>query len=221
MRAAVSRSSVLGAAMSDAAGLATLLGIFGLLALMVVHRLIAQRRLLSSGRKLCAARLVRDGGKLVFAQQVTFSTVGEWCRLLLALRAEGKHEMRRRPFRRKVAFAVGTPYTLTITDPSGEAVYREQSSLATFASSLRSSDWGAGSVLREWSSSTCRGRLTLLEFMPRRIGTHEIALQIQVRADEEAPGSSSYWEVLEAELTVTEGVEPLSKIAKTHRRVQL
>jgi hypothetical protein len=62
----------------------------------------------------------------------------------------------------------------------------------------------------------------LLEFLPGHAGLYRILLKIQSRIEDEALGSSSYWEVLEAELTLMEDVIPLSKIVKyPHKRVQL
>jgi hypothetical protein len=57
---------------------------------------------------------------------------------------------------------------------------------------------------------------------PRERGTRGEGTELQTRAEDEAPGSSSSWETLDAKLTVMEGVEPSSKIAKyPHQRVEL
>jgi hypothetical protein len=116
----------------------------------------------------------------------------------------------------------GTPYTLAIAGRSGDVLHREKDTLARFVSWLgsRSRDWT--SLSHERSSWTHRGRVTVLEFVPREAGLHQIALEIEARAETAIEWSSSSCEVLEAELTVAEGVEPLSRFVKyPHRRVQL
>ena len=77
-------------------------------------------------------------------------------------------------------------------------------------------------MFSERDRGTQEGQVTLLEFMPRQAGVYRIQLNIQSRVKDKAPGSSSYYEVLEAELTLKGDVIPLSKIVKyPHKRVHI
>lgn len=75
-------------------------------------------------------------------------------------------------------------------------------------------------MLSERGRGTQEGTITLLEFLPWKAGTYRILLEIQSRMGDKAPGSSSSWEVLEAELSVKENIIPLSKTVQyPHKRV--
>jgi hypothetical protein len=210
--------------MSGSTGLIVVFGVVGLLLLLTAYRFVTQRRQLSSGREICEVRLVRQRQKLAVTRQVAVSTGGMWCRLLLTLRAEGAYAVRQTPkyFSERRALVVGTPYTLAITDISGKVLHREEDTLGRFVAFLWGEGGGLETPLSERSSMSHEGTVTLLEFLPQQNGSYGITLEIQTRAEDEAPGSSSFWEILEAKLTVMEGVEPLSKIVKyPHQRVEL
>ncbi len=194
----------------------------GVLGLALLRGLAVRRRQLSSGRTLCTAPLVREGGRLVFQRRVSFSRTGEWCRLLLALQVEHRDAIDRRPFRGKIATVRGPPYRLTITTAFGEEVYREEDMLGRFLGCLGGSGSGSTGLTGERSTYVHRGRVALLEFVARRGGVHDIALEIQAASAAENLWSSSSAEVLEAELTVQEGVELLGRGGRyPHRRVEL
>jgi len=77
-------------------------------------------------------------------------------------------------------------------------------------------------MLSEHSGCSHQGTFTLLEFLPREAGQYHISLQITEKVEAEYPGSSSTWELLEAELTAMEDVIPLSRIVSyPHQRVRI
>jgi len=203
-------------------GLSVTLGVLVLLGVLAARGYVVQRRQLSSGRKLCVVRLLRDGPGLAATALVSISAVGQWCRVLLALRIQGEHQERSRPLGGEVGMVVGTPYDLTLANRAGDVLVHEAGTLARFAARMGGSSSSWSLLSRERSSWTHHGTVALLEFVPRQAGVHRIALRVDVRAEVQTRWSRSWCEVLEAELSVAEGVEPLSRSARyPHRRVEL
>jgi len=203
-------------------GLSVLLGTLALLGGLLLRGLHVRKRLLSSGRRLCAVRLLRDGTKLVATPRVSITAPGEPCRLMLALRIDGRYEQRGRPFRGRVAMVTGTPYALAISDRAGRVLYQERERLDRFRMWFRSRSSSATSLSRERSSWTDQGTAPILELVPREAGVYQVSLEIEAREEVHTQWSSSSCEVLEAELIAAEGVEPFSRFARyPHRRVEL
>jgi hypothetical protein len=208
--------------MNGSVGIVALFGVIGLIAIAAVYRYFTERRQLASGREVLRDLLTRQGEQLVFSRQVAVSTCGKWCRLRLKLNAESG-DATRRALSETYAMVLGTPYTLAISDASGKLLFQEDSSLGRFVGYLCTmggkSNW---SLLKTRYSYRHEGIVTLLEFRPHKTGTYEISLEIQVRAEKETPRASGYWEVLNAELSLREDVEPLSKtVTYPHTRVEL
>jgi hypothetical protein len=210
--------------MNTSIGIMMMFGVIGLILVVAAHRYAIQRRQLSSGRNIgCFFPHMQDG-QYVFDNPVTITTGGKWCRLLLKFKAQGAYRIDMTPkyFFKRVALAIGTPYTLTISDASGCVLYREEDKLTRFLAWLGGRGGSTETLFSQRGRGTQEGRIALLEFLPGHAGLYRILLKIQSRVEDEAPGSSSYWEVLEAELTLMEDVIPLSRIVKyPHKRVQL
>lgn len=199
-------------------------GIIGILLVVALCRFVIQRRQLSSGRNIGRFPLHKEDGKYVFNNLVTITAGDKWCRLLLRFKTQGAYQIDMTPryFFKRVALVIGTPYTLTISDTSGSVLYREEDTLARFLAWLGGRGGSTETLFSERGRGTQEGRITLLEFLPRQAGLYRILLNIQSRVEDKAPGSSSYYEVLEAELTLKEDVMPLSKIVKyPHKRVYI
>ncbi|OQA32191.1 MAG: hypothetical protein BWY57_02154 [Betaproteobacteria bacterium ADurb.Bin341] len=210
--------------MSNSLGLLIVFGVIGLLVLVAIYRFMIQRRQLSAGRELgCFQPVCRDG-KLVFDQQLNISEGRRWCRLMLRLTAQTVYQINQTPryFFKRVALVIGTPYLLTISDSLGQELYREENTLARFVAWLGGRGGETSTMVSERGQATLKGQVAFLEFLPSRAGVYRIVLEIQAKIEDQAPGSSSHWEVLEAELAASEGVEPLSRTVKyPHRRVEL
>lgn len=210
--------------MNNSMGLLIVFGVIGFLVLVAAYRLMIQRRQLSTGRELGRFQPVCRDGKLVFDQRLNISEGGRWCRLMLQLTAQTAYQINQTPRHlfKRVALVIGTPYILTISDALGQELYREENTLARFVAWLGSIGGETTTLVSERGQATLKGQVTFLEFLPSRAGTYRIVLEIQTRIEDQAPGSSSHWEVLEAGLVASEGVEPLSKTVKyPHRRAEL
>lgn len=205
-------------------GIILLFGFIGILLLAGGYRFVIQRRQLSSGREIGRFVPQKKDGVLVFDHLITITTGGKWCRLLFKFKSETAYEinMRWKYFLKRVALVIGTPYTLTISDGSHRVLYREEGSLSRFLAFVGGRGGNTETLFSDRGRGSQEGRVALLEFLPRQAGSYRILLQIKSRVEDEAPGSSSYWEVIEAELAVKEDVIPLSKIVKyPHKRVHI
>jgi hypothetical protein len=205
-------------------GITLFFGFIGILLFAAGCRYVIQRRQLSSGREIGSFVPQKKDGELVFDHLITIATGGKWCRLLLTFKSEAASEisLRWKYFRKRAALVTGTPYTLTISDGSRRVLYREEDKLSRFLAFVGGRGVGTDTLFSDRGRGSLEGRITLLEFFPRQAGSYRILLQIQSRLEDKAPGSSSYWEVIEAELTLKEDIIPLSKTAKyPHKRVQI
>lgn len=205
-------------------GIALVLGFIGILLLAAGCRLVIQRRQLLSGREIGCFVPQKKNGKLVFDHLITITTGGRWCRLLLKFKSETAYEisLRWKHLLERAALVIGTPYTLTISDGSRRVLYREEDKLTRFLAFVGGRGGSTETLFSDRGRGSQEGRITFLEFLPRQAGSYRILLEIQSRVEDEASGSSSYWEVIEAELSVKEDVVPLSKIVKySHKRVQI
>lgn len=210
--------------MSESMGMIVVFGVVGLLVLLAAYRFMAQRRQLSSGREVGRFRPTKKDGKMIFDHQVVISEGGTWCRLLLSFKAQGGHHIDQSPqyMLKRVTLIVGTSYILAITDALGRILYGEKNTLDRFVAWLGGRQESTGTMLSEQGSGTHEGTVTFLEFLPQETGRYWISLEIQTREERRVPGSWSFWEVLQAELVVMEGVEPLSQTVKyPHARVVL
>lgn len=201
-----------------------MLGIIGILLLAAGYRFVIQRRQLSSGREIGCFTLHKKDGKYVFNKLITITAVEKWCRLLLRFKTEGAYQINMTPryFFKRVALAIGTPFTLTISDTYGRVLYQEEDTLARFLAWIGGRGGNTETFFSDRGRGSQEGIITLLEFLPRQAGSYRILLEIQSRVEDKAPGSSSYFEVQEAEITLKEDVIPLSKIVKyPHKRVHI
>ncbi len=205
-------------------GIILLFGFIGILLSAGGYRFVIQRRQLSSGREIGRFVPQKKDGVLVFDHLITITTGGEWCRLLLKIKSETAYEinMRWKFFLKRVALVIGTPYSLTISDSSCRALYREEGNLSRFLAFIGGRGGNTETLFSDRGRGSQEGVFALLEFLPRQAGSYRILLQINSRVEDAAPGSSSYWEMIEAELTVKEDVIPLSRIVKyPHKRIQI
>jgi len=202
--------------MNTATGIMMMFGIIVILLIVAACRFVIQRRQLSSGRNIGCFTLHKEDGKYVFNNPVTITAGGKWCRLLLRFKTSGAYQIDMTPryFFKHVALVIGTPFTLIIYDSSGRVLYREEDNLARFLAWMGGRGGSTETLLSERGRGTQEGSVALLEFMPGQAGSYRILLNIEARVEDRAPGSSSYYEVLEAELTLKEDVIPLSKIVK-------
>jgi hypothetical protein len=205
-------------------GIVLLFCCIGILLLAAVYRLATQRRQLSSGREI--GRFVPDmiEGVLVFDHHVTITTGGKWCRLLLKFKSATAYEINKgvKYLLKRVALAIGTPYSLSISDLSNRVLYREENNLSRFIAFAGSRGDNTEILFRDRDRGTQEGKVVLLEFLPRQAGTYRILLQIKSRLEDTAEGSSSHWEIIDAELAVREDILPFSSIVKyPHKRVHL
>jgi hypothetical protein len=210
--------------MDDSMGIIVVLGVISLLVIVAVYRFISQRRQLSSGRTIGRFFPKRHEGNFVFENPITISTSGKWCRVLLSLKSAEAYRVQYSPryFFEKIAFLVGTPFTLTLKDSLNRVVHTEKRSLEPFVAWLGSHHSGTETILGEHSTGGHQGTVTLLEFLPREAGQYSLSLQITGKVEAEYPGSSSTWEVLDVEITVMEDVIPLSKtVSYPHQRVHI
>jgi hypothetical protein len=209
--------------MTESVGIVIVMVVVGALGILAVVQYGAQRRALASGRILGRYLPRLQNGQFVFGETLEIRTSGKWCRLLLALnsaetyRAENSISTLFAPD----ALQVGTPFELVLRDARGHVVHSEARSLAPFVAWLGSRQQGASTPFGETSSGNHQGQVTLLEFRPAMAGAYTLSLCIGARAQANLPGSASTWEVLEASLTVVEGVIPLSRtVSYPHRRVR-
>jgi len=210
--------------MDASAGIIVVLGVITLLVIVAVYRFVTQRKQLSSGRNIGRFFPQKQEGKIVFENPITITAGGKWRRLLLTLKSAEAYKIQHSPryFFEKVAFLVGTPYTLTLKDVQNRVVHTESGTLEPFVAWLGSRHRGTDTILSESSSGSHQGTVTLLEFLPREAGQYTLSLQIKDRVEAEYPGSFSSWEVLEIELTAMEDVIPLSKTVKyPHQRIRI
>jgi hypothetical protein len=210
--------------MEESVKLMVVLGVVGLLVLVAACRFISQRRQLSSGRIIGRFFPQRLDGMLLFETRMTVTTGGKWCRVLLALKSAEAHSMQYSPgyFFEKVAFLVGTPYTLTLRNPLNQVVHTERRSLEPFVAWLGSRDSSAETLLGEHSAGSHQGTVTLIEFLPREVGEYSLSLHLSEKVESGYPGFSSRWEMLEAELVAMEDVIPLSEtVSYPHYRVRV
>lgn len=200
------------------------LGATSLLMLVAVYRFISQRKQLSSGRILGTFLPQQQNGKFIFENRIAVSTRARWCRVLLTLKSAEANSIHypSKSFFEKVAFLVGTPYTLILKDPKDRVVHTEARTLEPFVAWLGSHQSGGETLLGEHSTGSHEGTVTLLEFLPQEAGQYTLSLHITQKVEAAYPGSSSMWEVLEAKLTVLEDVVPLSKtVSYPHQRVRM
>jgi hypothetical protein len=198
-------------------------GFVALLLAVALYRYLIQRRQLASGREVGRFGPRRQEGRLLFACRLNVTAAGKWCRLLLTLKSSEAHRRSQAPkfFFEKVAFVVGTPYQLTLKDAAQRVVHEEHGSLEPFVIRLKSRRRGLAAVSGERSRGGREGTVTLLEFRPRQAGVYHLALAITQKVEAAYPGSTSRFEVQEAELAFKEDVIPLSRsVHYPHRRVQ-
>jgi hypothetical protein len=210
--------------MNTSIGIILMFGFIGTLLFAAGCRFVIQRRQLLSGREIGCFVLQKKDGKFVYDHLITITTGGRWCRILLKIKSETAYEIsyRWKYFLKRVALVIGTPYTLTISDGSHRVLYREEDKLTRFLGWLGGRGGSTETLFSDRGRGTQEGKITFLEFLPRQAGKYRILLEIQSRVEDKAPGSSSYWEIIEAELNVKEDVIPLSSIVKyPHNRVQL
>jgi hypothetical protein len=210
--------------MDKSIGIMVVLGVVGLLGLLAIYRFFTQRRQLSSGRSIGRFFPDRRDGKFVFENPINVTTGGQWCRLLLTLKSVEEDQINKSPrhFFEKVALLVGTPYKLSLKDGKNRVVHTETGSLGPFISWLGSRQHTTETLFRERSQGSHEGTVTLLEFLPQEAGSYWLSLQITEKVAAEYLGSSSTWEVLKVELSVREGVIPLSEtVSYPHRRVHI
>lgn len=209
--------------MGESLGIMVVAGVVGLLVAVAALRYLHQRRQLTSGRVIGRFFPTRVDGDFDFQEVLTVSTGGRWCRLLLTLKGTGRYEVSHAPryFFRRVDLRVGTPYTLTISDAKHRPVHTESGSLGPFLTWLAGRGGETETMAGERSRSSHQGTVTLLEFLPDAAGPYGLSLRITGKVETAQPGSSSAWEVQEAELAAVEDVIPLSKsVSYPHRRVR-
>lgn len=209
---------------STSIGIILVFGFISILLIAAGFRFVIQRRQLSSGREIGRFILQKKDGKLVFDHLVTITTRGKWCRLLLRFKSETAYEISLswKYFLKRAALVIGTPYKLTISEGSRGVLYREEDELTRFLAFVGGRRGSTETLFSDRGRGFQEGRVIFLEFLPREAGLYRILLEIQSRVEDKAQGSSSYWEVIEAELSVKEDVIPLSKIVKyPHKRVQI
>jgi hypothetical protein len=209
--------------MDDALGFKVLWGVVALLLIVAFYRFITQRRQLASGREIGRFGPRRQEGALIFDSRLNVTTAGKWCRLLLTLKSSEAHRQSHAPkfFFEKVAFVVGSPYTLTIKDAQQRVVHAEQGALEPFVIRLKGRHRGWATFGGEDSRGRREGTVTLLEFLPCKAGVYYLTLHITEKVEAAYPGSASVYEVQEAELAAMEDVIPLSKtVHYPHQRVQ-
>lgn len=210
--------------MDDSLKIIAVIGIIGLIIIVAVYRFITQRRQLLSGRTIGRFYPQRQDGKFMFEDPISVSAGGKWCRLLLTLKSAEASRIQFSPnyFFEKIAFLVGTPFTLTIRNDRNHVVYTETRSLEPFVQWLGSHGHGSETMLGAHSETSHQGTVTLLEFMPKAAGEYRLSLEMTEKVEAEYPGSSSTWKVLEAELTAVEDVTPLSKtVSYPHKRIRI
>jgi hypothetical protein len=201
-----------------------LFGVIGVLLAAAACRFVIQRRQLLSGREIGCFVPQKKDGTLVFDHLITITAGGKWCRLLLKFKSETAYEFSQRwkYFLKRVALVTGTPYTLTILDGSHRVLYREEDNLSRFLPFVGGRGGSTETPFSDRGRGSQEGKITFLEFMPSQAGSYRILLEIQSRVEDEAPGSWSYWEVIEAELSVKEDVIPMSTIVKyPHKRIHI
>lgn len=209
--------------MDEALRFKVLWGIVGLVVMVAFYRLITQRRQLSSGREIGRFFPRRHEGALIIGGRVNVTIGGTWCRLLLTVKSSEGHQEKHAPkfFFEKVAFVVGSPYTLTIGDAQHQVVHAEEGALEPFVIRLKSRHRGLASLRGAYSRGRREGTVTLLEFLPRQAGAFDLELRITAKVEAAYPGSASVWEAEAAELAVREAVIPLSRSVRyPHHRVQ-
>lgn len=198
--------------------------VIGILLFAAGYRYGVQKRQLRSGRKIAEFAFYKKNEKLVFDHVVSINSGKRWCRLLFRFKAETAYQIdtRVRYLRKPVAMMIGTRYAVTISDAGRRVLYREEDKLTRFMSWATCKSRGVETMFGEQGTATQEGTVCLLDFLPRQSGSHRILCEVDRRIDGQAEGSSSYWELLEAELIVMEDVVPLSKIVKyPHNRIQL
>jgi len=197
-------------------------GVVAILLLVALYRFLTQRRQLASGQTVGRYFPRREAGALVFECRLNVTAPGRWCRLLLTLKSSEAHRQSHAPkfFFEKVAFVVGAPYTLTIQDAGARVVHAEQGSLEAFVIRLKSRQRGMATIGGARSHGRREGTVTLLEFLPHRTGAYHLTLAITARVEAAYPGSTSRYEVQEAELVLRENVIPLSRsVHYPHQRI--
>lgn len=205
-------------------GIVVFLSVIGLLIAVASYRFVIHRKQLSSGRNIGRFFPEKRDGKYVFNKPFTVTAGRKWCRLILSLKCVNAHTIKYSPkyFFRKVALFSGTPYSLVLKDRDNRILYSETGSLEPFVKFLWSREKGTETMLSEKSKGEQWGSFTFLEFMPQKSGGYFLSLEIEEKASAEYPGSSSTWEILEAELTAMEDVIPLSKISGyPHKRINI
>lgn len=199
-------------------------GFAGTLLIMAVWRLVVQRKQLSSGRSIGCFTPNSKNGKFLFENHITIAAGGVWCRLTLRFKARMCYQINRAPkyFFKRPSLAIGSPYTIALFDKVDRLLYREEDTLAHFLPWTGGGEHITETLFGEKVKGTQEGRITLLEFLPKQAGPYKVVLEMESLAEGQSPSSSSRWEVLEAELTVSENVIPLSKMIKyPHHRIHI
>ncbi len=210
--------------MNTSVGIILVFGAVGLFVVIALYRFISQRRQLSSGRNIGRFFPKKRDGKYVFDNPITVLTGGKWHRLLLTIKSVNAHRIDYSPkyFFEKVALLAGTPYTLTLKDGKNKVIYTETGSLESFVNWLWSRQNEIETMLSDTFHGEHWGTFTILEFLPEKAGQYLISLEITAKDKFGHPGSSSTWEVLEAELSAMEDVTPLSKtVSYPHKRIRV